>query len=211
MNKHTLKGPEYDTYKVTNPSGSPLRYARGRKVLVDFGYGIDRELIQPHPAIVLGDFQEILVVVPTNTDDGTVFHGDVKKAIIRIPSDNTQPFGHQPIFPKNTIINLHQIRHISKNRIQKDLYCNVKDYIVPNNVIDELNRYLPYPALQYGDHLMQVIMVKLAHLYSPDLLHQIKRLSAQMKNLTSQLSILTAQLETFKQTAAGSNGQNELP
>jgi hypothetical protein len=174
-------------------------------------YGIDRELFKPHPAIVLSDFQEILVVVPTNSDDGTVFHHDIEKAIIRIPSDSTLPFGSRPIFPKNTIINLHQIRHISKNRIRNDLYCNVKDYIVPQNVIKDLNKYLPYPALIDGDHLMQVIMVKLAHLYSPDLLHQMKRLSDQIKFLTSQLSVLTAQLETFKKTAAGHADQNGMP
>ncbi|MCP1186495.1 helix-turn-helix domain-containing protein [Paenibacillus sp. 1781tsa1] len=48
---------------------NPVRYASGRKVLVDFGYGTDRELLQPHPAIVIGDFKELLVVVPTNSDD----------------------------------------------------------------------------------------------------------------------------------------------
>lgn len=209
MNKHTLRGTEYDTYRATNPSGAPIRYARGRKVLVDFGYGIDRELFQPHPAIVLDDFGKLLVVVPTNTDDGNVYPSDVKKAIIRIPSDHGRLSGKHPIFPKDTIINLHQIRHVSKNRIQKDLHCNVKNYIVPNDVIDELNRYLPYPVLQYGDDLMQVLMVKLAHLYSPDLLYQIKRLTDQVNDLTFQLSLLTDQLESLKQIAAGLEAQDQ--
>jgi hypothetical protein len=80
---------------------------------------------------------------------------------------------------------------------------------VPNDVIDELNRYLPYPVLQYGDDLMQVLMVKLAHLYSPDLLYQIKRLTDQVNDLTSQLSLLTDQLESLKQIAAGLEAQDQ--
>lgn len=177
----------------------------GRKVLIDFGYGVDRELFQPHPAIVLGDFQELLVVAPTNSNDGAVFHGDIQKAIIRVPNDDTKVRGHRPIFPKDTIINLHQIRHVSKNRVQKDLYCNVNTYIFPNNSIDDLNRYFPYPILQHGDNLLRAIMMKLAHLYSPDSLHEIKRLQNQITLLTSQITFLTSQVESLKQAAASDN------
>ncbi len=206
LNKHTLNGTNYDTYSVTNPNGTaPLRYSTGRKVFVDFGYGIDRELFQPHPAIVLGEFQELLVVAPTNTDDGAVFHGDIKKAMIRIPNDDYRLPGHRSIFPKNTIINLHQIRHISKNRIQKDLYCNVKNYITPDNVIDELNSYFPYPILRHRDNLLRAIMMKLAHLYSPDSLYEIKRLQDHISSLTSQITSLSSQVETLKQVAASGN------
>lgn len=84
FNKHTINGPNYDTYHVTNPKGVPIRFARGRKVMINFGYGIDRELCQPHPAIVLADFQELMAVVPTTSDDGSVFHNEVKKAIIQV-------------------------------------------------------------------------------------------------------------------------------
>jgi hypothetical protein len=201
LNKHTLNGPDYDTYTVTNPTGTaPLRYAKGRKVLVDFGYGIDRELFQPHPAIVLGDFQELLVVAPTNSDDGAVFHVDIKKAIIRVPNDDTKVPGHRPIFPKDTIINLHQIRYVSKNRVHRDLYCNVNNYIVPSDVINELNRYLPYPVLQHGDHLLRAIEMKLTHLYAPDALHEIKRLNTQITAFNSQIAVLNAQMEAAAAT-----------
>jgi mRNA-degrading endonuclease toxin of MazEF toxin-antitoxin module len=190
LNKHTLNGSEYDTYAMKNAGGTPIRYARGRKVLVDFGYGVDRELFQPHPAIVLADFQELITVVPTTSDDGSVFHEDVKKAIIKVPSDATGAPGDRPIFPKDTIINLHQIKVVSKNRVQKDLRCNVNTYVVPNRVIDELNLHYPYPVLQHGDHLLRTIEMQLSHLYAPDTLHEVKRLHDQIVALTTQIESL---------------------
>lgn len=205
LNKHTLGGTSYGTYRLTNPAGKPRRYSDGRKVLIDFGYGLDRELFQPHPAIVLGDFGEILVVAPTESDDGRAALPDIEKALIRIPSD-AAPGITRPIFPKNTIIKLHQIRHISKNRVKTDLGCSAKDYIVPANIINRLNAHLPYPALSHGNSLYQVIMVKLSHLYTPDSLFEIKRLNAEIDSLKGHVASLTNQIEILKQTAAGSAG-----
>lgn len=203
LNKHTLGGVNYGTYRLTNPAGQPRRFSDGRKVFVDFGYGLDRELFQPHPAIVLGDFGEILVVAPTESDDGRAVLPDIEKALIRIPSD-AAPGVARPIFPRNTIIKLHQIRHISKNRVRTDLGCSAKDYIVPSAIINNLNSHLPYPALTHGNSLYQVIMVKLSHLYAPDSLFEIKRLNAELDNLRGQIASLTNQIEQLKQTAAGS-------
>lgn len=203
LNKHTLKGVNYDTYQVSSPTNSnPVRYASGRKVLVDFGYGIDRELFQPHPAIVIGDFKELLVVVPTNSDDGSSFPGDLEKALIRIPTDS-HPSKKYPIFPKDTLINLHQIRHISKNRVKKDLRANVKLYNMPKSNITQLNGYLPYPVLNHGDSLHRAIMVQLAQIYSPDVLFEIKRLQDHITTLEAQVEMLTSQLATMSQAAAG--------
>jgi len=212
FNKHTLNGSDYDEYTVKNPAGTgPKRYDTGRKVFVDFGYGVDRELFQPHPAIVLGDFNEMIVVVPTNSEEGDeVFSSEIKKAIVSVPSDATGVKGHFPIFPKDTLINLHQIRHVSKNRVQKDLKCNAKNYIVPNHVIDQINTHLPYPILQYGDHLYRVLMVKLAHIYSPDTLHVIKRLQSQIASLSAQVTTLSAKLEAFINEAATAQENSDL-
>ncbi len=198
LNEHTLKAKKYDSYR-TNNAGVPIRYSRGHKVLIDFGYGIDRELFQPHPAIILADFEEMIAVVPTTSDDGSGFNEKVKKAIIQIPND-TPLDGKKPIFPKPTIINLHQIRVVSKNRVQINLNCNVQNYILPDSVINQLNRYLPYPVLQNGDHLLQAIEVKISHLYAPDTLYQIKnlhndvkRLQADIKDLNNQITSLSDQ------------------
>jgi len=165
-------------------------------VLVDFGYGIDRELFQPHPAIVIGEFQELLVVVPTNSDDGQSVHPDIRKALLKVPSDRS-PTNTTPIFPKRTIINLHQVRHISKNRVTKDLYCNVRNYILPNVTIDSINQYLPHAILQDGDHLLRAIMVKLAHLYAPDMLFEIHHLHTQIGSLTSHVDALVVQIDAL--------------
>lgn len=201
LNKHTLNGPDYDTYPVQTRGGTPLRFARGRKVLVNFGYGIDRELFQPHPAVVLADHQELMAVVPTTSDDGSVFHEDVKRAIIQVPSDLGLASGAKPIFPKDTVINLHQIRVVSKSRVEKDLRCNVNAYVVPDQVIDELNKHFPYPILRYGDHLLRAIEMKLAHLHSPDALHEIKRLQDNIALLNSQLAVLQTELAQHEAAA----------
>lgn len=202
MNKHTLNGLNYDTYQGANArSSNPIRYATGRKVFVDYGYGVDRELFQPHPAIVLGDFNELLVVVPTNSDEGSKVSGTIEKALIRVPNDN-KPTTKKPVFPKDTIINLHQVRHISKNRVVTDLRANVKSYEMPQHKIDQLNRYLPYPVLKPGDNLHKVIMVKLAHLYFPDILFENKRLQDQITELEANVKLLTSQLTAMGQVAA---------
>ncbi|WP_270166713.1 hypothetical protein [Paenibacillus sp. SYP-B4298] len=201
LNKHTLNGSKKDTYQK-NANGIPIRFARGRKVTIDFGYGIDRELFQPHPAIVLADYQELMAVVPTTSDDGSVFHDEVKKAIIRVPSDAVENSASYPIFPRNTVINLHQIRVVSKNRIISDLRCNVKDYRVPDHIIDELNEYFPFPVLKHKDHLLRAIEMKLAQLLSPDSLHEIKRLQNQVENLNYIIAKLTHELSR-KEAATG--------
>ncbi|GGG16575.1 type II toxin-antitoxin system PemK/MazF family toxin [Paenibacillus aceti] len=202
LNKHTLNGDDYDTYHLKNSHGKPIRYARGRKVMINFGYGIDRELFQPHPAIVLKDFQELIVVVPTTSDDGSEFNDEVKKAIIQVPSDRGWFPSRPPIFPRDTIINLHQVRVVSKNRVTSDLRCSVRDYVVPPQVIDKLNKYFPYPVLKHSDHLLRTIEMKLAHLHSPDSLYEIKRLQDEISRLNSQIADLNEEL-AYKQAAVG--------
>ena len=97
------------------------RYKWGDKVFVDFGCGnIQTELSFPHPAIVLYNFANTVIVAPTTSDDSpNSFSAEIEEVIIKAKRDGT-------VFPKDTIINLHQIKSVHKDRIISNLRCNVK-------------------------------------------------------------------------------------
>lgn len=191
-NRHSAFGTENGTF------GEGLatdRYTRGAKVFVDFGYGLDRELSGPHPAIILYNLKESVVVIPTSTDDGKPFAMDLRRTIIRCHSDGT-------IFPSPTVLYLHQIRLVSKNRILKNLGCNVKGYQLADSVIDTLNKSLPYPVLSYGDDLLKCIEVRLAYAYSPDTLYEIKRLHEEMSTLREDIKAMQEQIALLEAGSA---------
>ena len=73
------------------------RYTWGSKVFVDFGMSnIQTELSFPHPAILLYNFNNTAIVIPTTTDDKTTaFTSDIENAIIKVKSDGT-------IFPNDS-------------------------------------------------------------------------------------------------------------
>ncbi|MDR7315328.1 type II toxin-antitoxin system PemK/MazF family toxin [Brevibacillus nitrificans] len=191
LNDYGYFGTKKDTY---NGSAATHRYDRGTKVNVDFGYGMDKEMMTAHPAIVVYDLPYDVVVIPTTSDDGIPVSTEIKKSVIHCPSDKAG------IFPKDTLLYLHQVRMVSKNRIIKNLGCNVKDYVVPQNIIDELNKYLPHPVIPQNADLLKCIEWKLAYLYAPESVHEVKRLNEQIKVMQEQLAMFEVQ-EALMQVA----------
>lgn len=132
------------------------RYTWGTKVFVDFGMtNVQTELSYPHPAIVLYNFNNTVIVVPTTTDDKeTSFSDDIEHSIIKVKKDGT-------IFPNDSIINIHQICAVHKQRILRDLRCNVKNYIMDSTEIDRLNNLEEYCVFHYNSNLLECMRLKL--------------------------------------------------
>ncbi len=187
---------EYGVYgsKRNSPARkySNYRYSRGRKIFVEFGCGnIGREISLPHPAFVVYNFPKTAVIVPTTSDDGSPFSKKIKKALIRCPSDGQ-------VFPKDSLINLHQITMISKNRILNDLNCSASQYNLPDSSVDEINKNIGKDLIEYGIDLKECIELKLAHLYAPDIffkLFQYKEEVEKLKNKNNQLQNTIEQLK----------------
>lgn len=137
------------------------RYVWGEKVFVNFGMtNIQTELSYPHPAIVLYNFANTVIVVPTTSDDKIgAFSQDIEECIIKVKSDGK-------IFPKDSVINVHQICAIHKERILSDLGCNVKNYIVDNSELIRLNQYERYLLFRSGMNLLECINLKLSSLFN---------------------------------------------
>lgn len=110
------------------------KYPRGQKVFVDLGFNVGKEASMVHPAIIVKNFKEFTIIVTTTSDDSPEL-GELEKMVIHVPKDGT-------VFPGDDLVELHQIRCIGKNRIIKNLNQNVKDYILPNIQIDNLNKFI---------------------------------------------------------------------
>lgn len=144
------------------------RYVWGEKIFVNFGMtNIQTELSYPHPAIVLYNFANTVIVVPTTSDDKSEpFSQDIEECIIKVKKDGQ-------IFPNDTIINLHQICSIHKERIISDLKCNVKNYIVDKDEIQRLNQYESFRLFSSNMNLLDCIRVKLISIFHRDFLDNI--------------------------------------
>ncbi|GIM27774.1 hypothetical protein CPJCM30710_04400 [Clostridium polyendosporum] len=175
-NQYGIYGPKKDeSYRPQ----AKLRYSKGRKVFVDFGCGnIGWETSLPHPAFILYNFAKTAVVIPTTSDDGSNFSNEMELSLIRCRKDNN-------VFPCDSLINLNQIRVISKNRILKDLNCSAQDYMLSNETVDELNSKLPDPIIPYNIDLKQCIEIKIAHLYAKDVFNKMVDYNKQI-NLNNQ-------------------------
>jgi PemK-like, MazF-like toxin of type II toxin-antitoxin system len=198
-------GPLRNRPKNTSLS---IRFTRGRKIFVDFGYNAGKELSMPHPAIVLHNFSDFLVVIPTNKDDNPNLSKDIQKVVLQVPKDSN-------IFPQDTMISLHQIRIVAKNRIIRDLGCNVQDYIIPNDTIDHINRgfNMSTPVLSYGTNLKQAIETKITYHYSPDVFHHMLRLETKNQVLELENETLKEEIKQMKEAmseVAAGNKQKEL-
>ncbi len=166
------------------------RYTWGSKVFVDFGMtNIQTELSYPHPAILLYNFNNTAIVIPTTTDDKTTaFTNDIENAIIKVKSDGIN-------FPNDSIINIHQICSIHKERIISDLHCNVKSYIVQDSEIDRLNLQEKYRVFQYNSNLLECIKLKLFSLFNKELLCSLFENEAYNMNEKINLEKRIKQLE----------------
>jgi mRNA-degrading endonuclease toxin of MazEF toxin-antitoxin module len=184
------------------------RYSRGQKVFVNLGYNVGKEASMPHPAIIVKNFRDLAIVVTTTSDDGTNL-GELEDMVIHCPKDGK-------VFPNNDIVELHQIRCIGKNRIIRNLNQNVKDYILPDNQVDQLNKIiekrlstigvkLQNPVLSYGTDLRTIIDIMISFHYAPDtfndmvmLKSNVEKLEKDKQDLTEKLESLTEELEWLK-------------
>lgn len=173
------------------------RYVWGEKVFVDFGMtNIQTELSYPHPAILLYNFANTAIVVPTTTDDkGTAFTSDIEECIIKVKSDNR-------IFPNDSIINLHQICSVHKERIIKDLHVSVKNFQMDDVEIDRLNSYEEYYIFQKGIDLLECIRLKLMSMFSKEYICNIFRNEAyyitENRDLKAKIKMLEEENEKLK-------------
>ena len=113
------------------------------------------------------NFNNTVIVVPTTTDDkATSFTDDIEKSIIRVKSDGV-------IFPNDSIINIHQISAIHKQRIISDLHCNVKNYMMDSTEVNRLNKYEEYRIFRYNSNLLECMRLKLMSLLDKQFLYSI--------------------------------------
>ena len=185
VNKHGTLSPKISRHYN--------RYTWGSKVFVNFGMtNIQTELSYPHPAILLYNFNNTAIVIPTTTDDKTTsFTSDIENAIIKVKSDHA-------IFPNDSIINIHQVCSIHKERIISDLRCNVKSYVMHDTEIDRLNQLEKYKVFQYGSNLLDCIKLKLISLFSNDLLCSVFENEAYDINTKINLENRIKELEEEK-------------
>lgn len=92
-------------------------FSRGRLIFIDYGqHNIGREFSYEHIGVVLQDFGNLITVLPVTSDRGQTFDSRIEKSIIRVKSKDYNQFDN------DSILLLHQIRSIDKNRIVKDLF-----------------------------------------------------------------------------------------
>jgi hypothetical protein len=177
------------------------RYKWGDKVFVDFGCGnIQTELSFPHPAIVLYNFANTVIVAPTTSDDSpNSFSADIEEVIIKAKRDGT-------VFPKDTIINLHQIKSVHKDRIISNLRCNVKSYIVDRQEIARQNAIHGADTFTDGMDLLDCIRTKLAYILAAP---QMQSKNTEILNGHQQISQLQTALEAAQQKIAELTAQLE--
>lgn len=169
------------------------RYPWGTKVFVDFGMtNVQTELSYPHPAIILYNLANTAIVVPTTTDDkNSAFSSDIEESIIKVKKDGI-------IFPNDSIINLHQICSIHKERIISNLKCNVKNFILDTSEIDRLNAYEEYNVFSYGMNLLECIRLKFGMLLNKECINNFFIDNAYMDNEIVDLKKKILSLETEK-------------
>jgi len=187
------------------------RYQRGQKVFVNFGHNMGREASLPHPAIIVKNFKHLAVVVPTTSKDDSDL-GDLEKLLIYCPKDGN-------VFPEDDVVEIHQMKCISKNRIINDLGKNVRDYILPNEQIDSLNQIisdrlgtlglkLERNMINYGSDLRKIIDIMIMFHYAPDSFEALARLQYEFENVTYELAKTKSELDSLKMMLEAASDKN---
>ncbi len=168
------------------------RYVWGDKVFVDFGMtNIKTEISYPHPAIVLYNFPNTIIVVPTTSDDKIEpFKDEIEECIIKVKGDGK-------IFKNDSIINLHQIKAIHKERIINNLRCNVKNFHLSDGEIIRLNSLENYKFFRNGDNLLDCINMKLNLMTNKEFLNNHYMESAYDYNKIYELNKKICELESL--------------
>lgn len=179
------------------------RYKWGDKVFVDFGCSnIQTEISFPHPAIVLYNFANSVIVVPTTSDDSpNSFSSDIEEVIIKVQKDGN-------IFPKDTVINLHQIKAVHKERIVSNLRCNVRNFTVDNVEIARQNAIHGQGAFISGMDLLACIRTKIAYIFAEQ---QIQAKDAEILQQQEQIKVLkTALVDAEKKAQELANSLDKV-
>ena len=110
------------------------------------------------------------------------------------------------VFPKDTIINLHQIKSVHKDRIISNLRCNVKSYIVDRQEIARQNAIHGADTFTDGMDLLDCIRTKLAYILAAP---QMQSKNTEILNGRQQISQLQTALEAAQQKIAELTAQLE--
>ena len=165
---------------------------------------VDDLLALLHPAVHqrggLYNFANTVIVAPTTSDDSpNSFSADIEEVIIKAKRDGT-------VFPKDTIINLHQIKSVHKDRIISNLRCNVKSYIVDRQEIARQNAIHGADTFTDGMDLLDCIRTKLAYILAAP---QMQSKNTEILNGRQQISQLQTALEAAQQKIAELTAQLE--
>lgn len=168
----------------TNPHLFRRKYSVGSLLMIDFFGGYGNELIFDHPAIVLQDLTNGLIVAPLTSTE------EVYKAAPDNPLDiqltrNAPPLGY---LTKNSTIRLAQIRYISKKRVLSLMERkNSRDKVIEQRV--------SHPSK------LNEIEVALCNLFGKnifiDVLKQEESLARRSSALTQERQQLTLERESL--------------
>lgn len=112
-NNYGIYGDKRDNSR--NNSANSL-FGKGRLLYLDYGqHNIGVEFSFSHMGIVLKDFKSLIVVVPVTSDKGQIYSDEIENSIIRVKKKDYKQFN------ENSIILIHQVQSLSKNRINRYL------------------------------------------------------------------------------------------
>jgi mRNA-degrading endonuclease toxin of MazEF toxin-antitoxin module len=145
---------DFGTYGVKRrsertPGFSFNRWDRGQIISVDFGLNIGKEFSFMHPAIVVTNFYDFVIVVPLTGDEGPIpktYPKDIDGAMLRVKKTDPRLIdkttGLQIQLNKDSIAMVPHVRCISKNRIRNNTGINIANTPFFEEIQDTLYRYL---------------------------------------------------------------------
>lgn len=138
--------------KQTRNKSASNTYSRGRLLFIDFGqHNIGLEFSYEHIGIVLQDFGKLVTVVPVTSDRGQTFDPNIEKAVIRVKSSSYNQFEN------DSILLLHQIRSVGKNRIVKDLFKTIgKTPLMESVEKNILSTYTPFVNKSFNENIAEL-------------------------------------------------------
>lgn len=131
---------------------SSKTYSRWRMLNINYGhYKIGAEFAYDHIGIVLKDYGKVIKVLPVTTDRGKTFSKDIEEAIVRVKSSD------YPQFKNDSILLVHQITTVSKNRIKSDLFNSISKSTLAQQVEANLYKlYSPYLKRLNDDEVVRL-------------------------------------------------------
>lgn len=177
---------------------SRKRYSRGRLLFIDYGHhNVGLEFSLSHIGIVLKDFGDLLEVLPVTSDKNQTYSRDIENTIIRVKKAQYNQFDD------NSILLIHQIQSISKNRIIKDLFKSIKHTPLMEEIEEKIySTYTPYLKSKMTNEfnrLNQIILAK-----EEEIQNKEKELEDKIKEIETLKQQLSEVYLKFDQTASSS-------